>query len=422
MEDTGDGEADSIETEASTPIEQRLSPMPSAQQGESEPITIGTLLPLTGELKQFGPDMQRAVELAAEDINNAGILSQEIEIAQGDSQTDDAQAPQELNRLINQEDIVGFVGAASSGVSGSVIEQAVSNEIAMVTPASTSPALTERQNDGFFFRVVPNDMMQGQVMAQTLEEDGVESVSTLYVNNDYGQGFNDVLVDEFNGSVVNEVGFDNDETQFSSQVTQVSSDDPDATVVVAYPGNAVPIMDEAFSQGVTSEQKFYFSEGVFSEDFLGEVGEDEEGNHVIAGCMGTTPQILLDPGPQSFQERFNETYDHRPGLFAAQSYDATVAMALGIAYSDSADPSEFKQGMREVWNAPGQETSNVTEALTLAETGQDIDWEGPSGAFDWNEDNEPIRGLYGVWKVTEDGGFEIVRDNIEASMDGGSGN
>jgi len=93
MEDTGDGEADSIETEASTPIEQRLSPMPSAQQGESEPITIGTLLPLTGELKQFGPDMQRAVELAAEDINNAGILSQEIEIAQGDSQTDDAQAP-----------------------------------------------------------------------------------------------------------------------------------------------------------------------------------------------------------------------------------------------------------------------------------------------------------------------------------------
>jgi ABC-type branched-subunit amino acid transport system substrate-binding protein len=302
-------------------------------------------------------------------------------------------------------------------VSGSVIEQAVSNEITMVSPASTSPALTARENNGFFFRVVPNDKMQGEVMARTLEEDGVESISTLYVNNDYGQGFNDVLVDEFNGTVETEVGFDNDATQFSSQVSQASQNDPEAIVVVAYPGNAVPIMSEAFSQGVTAEQKFYFSEGVFSEDFLADVGEDEQGTHVIASCKGTTPQILLDPGPESFQQRFNETYDHRPGLFAAQSYDATVAMALGIAYADSTDPNEFKDGMRTIWNAPGTETSDINEALTLTKAGQDIDWEGPSGAFDWNEDNEPVKGTYGIWQVTEDGSLEIVQQNITASLE-----
>jgi len=391
---------------------------PGLQPGTGT-IKIGTLLPLTGSLEAFGEDMQRSVQLAAQQINeNGGVRGQEIEIVRGDSRTDSSQAPQEFQRLL-EENVTAVVGAASSGVTSSVLNLAVENDVVLITPASTSPALTveDRDNDKLFFRVPPNDVLQGKVMADALEEDGVESISTLYVNNDYGQGLSDQLVQEFDGEVVDTVSFDEDATQFGGEVTQLSQGSPEAVVGVMYPGNGVPIMTEAHDQGLTEDVEFYFSEGVFSGDFVDDVGNTTDGSPIIAGCKGTTPQALLDTGPESFQTSFEDEYGEAPGLFAAQSYDATVAVALGMAYSDSTDPQEFKTGMETIWSAPGQSTSDLSEALALTQAGQDIDWAGPSGDFNWSERHDPERGLYGIWQVTADGELTVLEDGIEASLD-----
>lgn len=417
-QDGGQGTAEShggAEASPEVPVDgEQLAPA-SLQQNQSEPIKIGTLLPLTGQLKNFGPDMQAAVELAAQEINDGGgVLGRSIEIAQGDSQTDPSQAPSELNRLITEEDIVGFVGAASSGVSGSVIEQAVNNEIVMVSPASTSPALTEqRDNNRFFYRVVPSDALQGRVMAQLLENDGISTISTLYVNNDYGQGFNDVLVESFSGTVENQVGFDNDATQFSSQVSQVGQGNPEAVVFIGYPGNGVPIMREAFSQGLTQEVEFYFSEGVQDQSFVNDVGNTTEGVPILAGCKGTTPQDVTTNASKDFREKFREEYDREPGLFAAHSYDALTAMAAAIAQAGTDDPSEFKQEMLSVWNSPGQKVSDPARAVALASTGTEIDYEGASNDFDWAEDGEPETGVYGIWQVQRNGTITTLETGVQ---------
>jgi len=419
-ESSGDMETQGAQADGETNPAPSIVDVPEAellQQPGGGPIKIGTLLPLTGELEAFGPDMQAAVELAAEDINNAGgVMGREIQVVQGDSQTDSSQAPQEFNRLVAQN-VTAVVGAASSGVTNSVLEQAVDNDVVLITPASTSPALTNRDNNQLFFRVPPNDLLQGKVMASLLEEDGVDSASTLYVNNDYGQGLSDQFASEFDGEIVNEVSFDSDATQFSSEVTEVSNGNPDAIVAVMYPKNGVPLMQEAFTQGLTSETEFYFSEGVFSGDFVDPLGTTEEGNSIVAGCKGTTPEVLLDTGPESFQQRFNKSEGHPPGLFAAQSYDAAIAVALGMSYSQSTDPNDFKKGMQKVWNSPGKKTSNVTEALALAQAGQNIDWQGPSGDFDWNDKHDPERGVYGIWQVTEEGDLDVLERGIEVELD-----
>lgn len=383
-------------------------------QQTGDPIKIGTLLPLTGQLKDFGPDMQKAVELAVQEVNDAGgVQGREVQVVQGDSKTDPSEAPQELNRL-RQEGIVAFVGAASSGVSSSVIEQAVSNELVMITPASTSPALTDRQNNGFFYRVPPSDALQGKVMAQLLEDDGVDSIATVFVNNDYGQGFNDVLVNEYDGTVEAEVSFDNDATQFGSEVSELSNADAEAIVAIMYPGNGVPIMREAFNQGLTGEAKFYFSEGVKDESgFVAKVGNTSEGTSILEGCKGTTPEDFESNATKNFEQKFEQEYDHKPGLFAAHSYDAAVGLMAAMAYQGSDDPSEFKQSMRTVWNAPGQAVSDPAQAVTLASAGTDIDYEGASGNFDWNEKGEPDTGLYGIWEIQADGSIEILESGIQ---------
>ena len=398
-----------------------LAPLAAAAQQNGtdllDPIKVGTLLPLTGGLSVFGPDMQSAVELAVMDINGAGgVMGRQIELVTGDSRTDPAQAPQEAARLI-QAGVVAVIGAASSGVTGSFLGQTVENGVLLVTPASTAPSLVERQNDGLFYRVPPSDALQGKVMAKLLADDGVTSVATLFVNNDYGQGFNEIMVEEFTtkygGTVTAEVGFDDKATTFDSEVLSAASDDPDAIVYVGYPGTGVPLLRQAFSAGVTTEVPFYFSEGVFDQSFLDDVGTDQDGNHLIAGCKGTTPEILLGSGDATFQTRFESEFGHAPSLFSAQSYDAMIAIALAMAHSGSDDAQVFKGSMLDVWNAPGEKVSDVATALTLAATGTDIDWSGPSGDFDWSAAGEPIKGVYTIWAVGEDGQIETVEGGIE---------
>jgi branched-chain amino acid transport system substrate-binding protein len=58
----------------------------------------------------------------------------------------------------------------------------------MISPSATSPALSDAEDDGLFFRTAPSDARQGQVLAEVLKEKGVKSAALTYTNNDYGKG------------------------------------------------------------------------------------------------------------------------------------------------------------------------------------------------------------------------------------------
>src|SRR3954452_3736513 len=82
------------------------------------PLTIGTLLPETGNLAFLGPPEVAGVQLAINDINAAGgVLGRQVALVTGDSgdaSTDTA--TQTVDRLL-QSGVNAIVGAASSGVS-----------------------------------------------------------------------------------------------------------------------------------------------------------------------------------------------------------------------------------------------------------------------------------------------------------------
>ncbi|MCU7065237.1 ABC transporter substrate-binding protein, partial [Serratia ureilytica] len=68
---------------------------------------------------------------------------------------------------------------------------AKANGIVMISPSATSPALTDIEDDGLFFRTAPSDARQGEVMAQIIADRGIETVAVTYTNNDYGKGLAD---------------------------------------------------------------------------------------------------------------------------------------------------------------------------------------------------------------------------------------
>ncbi len=380
-----------------------------------QPLVLGTLLPLTGDLEAFGQSMEKAATLAIEQINDAGgVNGHPVTLAKGDSKTSATEAPTAFSSLVN-DGVMGVAGAASSGVTGSVMDLAISNGVFVFSPASTSPALTARENDGWFARVPPSDALQGQVLASLVWDSGCHDVNILAVNNDYGVGLGEVFQASFEakgGSVGEFVKFDPAGTTFASQVEQAGSGGPEAIIFIGYPNTGVQIMKEAFQKGIMNDSVFFFSEGVKDEaGFVQPIGKTSDGAYILAGLRGTTPEFGT---PEAFKSAYMARWNAEPTLFAAETYDAIMGMALAAAYGGDNSAVEIKENLRTVWNAPGTkfDAQSLSEALTAASLGQDIDYVGVSNDFDLDEKGDPTSGVYSVWRVEVDGSISTVESGI----------
>jgi len=116
-------------------------------------LTIGTLLPETGDLAFLGPPEIAGTQLAINDVNSAGgVLGKPVKIVKGDSgDTSTNIASQTVDRELGQG-VDAIIGAASSGVTLTVIDKVVQSGAIMFSPANTSQKLTNYPDKDLYFR------------------------------------------------------------------------------------------------------------------------------------------------------------------------------------------------------------------------------------------------------------------------------
>lgn len=202
---------------------------------EANNLKIGTLLPITGDLSQYGTPMQETADLLVKTVNACdGVLGKPVTLVSADTQTDPAQGTQAMTKLVETDRVVGVVGAASSASSSAAIPIAVRNQVVQISPASTSPVFTERADkgefQGFWARTAPPDTFQSQALAQLANQKGFKTVAILAINNDYGNGLVNAFIPAFKalgGTVANEASptfYDPNTSTFDSEVNQVLKD------------------------------------------------------------------------------------------------------------------------------------------------------------------------------------------------------
>lgn len=400
-----------------------LAPAPAAveEQGSSQ-LVIGTFVSITGSLAAYGPDSQKGAELAVDEINKAGgVNGQPVKLVHEDDKTDATQAPQGFQNLVNQK-VVGIVGAFASSVTGAILDGAKTSGVMVVTPASTSPKLTlERENGGYFLRVPPSDALQGKVLANVVFQDGCKTVTVVEVNNAYGVGLGTVFAQTFQslgGTVQSTLKFEEKAQSFSTEVQRASSDGSDAVVFVGYPGEGAPFMKEAYQKGVMSKSVFFFTEGVKAPDFVTNTGKTSAGKFVLSSLRGTAPGAVTTPQFAHFNDSFSTKFGHAPGLFAAESYDATWMMALAATCGAASTGQAIKDNILKVGNKDspadvGVSGANPTVALTSAKApGCTVNYQGAAHDFNYDSRGDPADGLYTVWQVQEDGTIRDIRTDV----------
>src|SRR4051812_7713109 len=203
-------------------------------------LTIGTLLPLTGDLAFLGPPEVAGVKLAIQDINAAGgVLGQQVGLVEGDSgdaSTDTA--TQTVDRLL-QSNVNAIIGAASSGVSLTVIDRITGAGVLEFSPANTSDQFTTYNDNGLYFRTAPPDLLQAQALADLITGDGNNTVGILARNDSYGNGLadntqKDLLSAGLGDSDIQKIIYDPQASNFDSEVQKMVDFKPDAIIVIGF--------------------------------------------------------------------------------------------------------------------------------------------------------------------------------------------
>jgi ABC-type branched-subunit amino acid transport system substrate-binding protein len=225
----------SAEAPESAIVEQQ--PVTVEREGDGV-LKIGSLLPETGNLAFLGAPEYAGVEFAINEINEqGGVLGAPVEYSKGDSgDTSTDIASTTSDRLIG-EGVDAIVGAASSGVTLTVIDKITQAGVTMFSPANTSPALSDYADSGLYFRNAPPDGLQGALVAQLVLEDGNASAYILNLDDAYGNGIAAVINDVLTASGVEVLGvkaYDPAAASFDAEVADVVAADPDAVVLISF--------------------------------------------------------------------------------------------------------------------------------------------------------------------------------------------
>lgn len=391
---------------------------PSATAGgTSGGLKIGSLLPSTGDLASIGQPMIASVPLLVETVNKCGgVNGAPVSLVAVDDQTDPTAGAEGMTKLAEVDRVAGVVGSFASSVSSAAVPIAVRNKVMLISPGSTSPVFTERAQkgefNGYWARTAPPDTYQAQALAKLARERGFKTAATIVINNDYGRGFEKEFVAAFKklgGTITNEdrpARYDPKATTFETEVQAAFGNKPEAVAAILYVDTGSLLLKTAYEQGLSKGVQIMLTDGMYSNDAPKQIGKTADGQFIMAGVIGTVPGAngkALDAMTKLWQAKEN-----RPvSAFVPHSWDAAALLALAAQAAKVNTGEGIQSKIREVANAPGQEVTDVCEALELVRKGEDINYQGASGNVDIDANGDVV-GSYDVWNVEPDGKLAVT--------------
>jgi ABC-type branched-subunit amino acid transport system substrate-binding protein len=370
-------------------------------------ITVGLVMELTGPAGEYGQAGAKSVEMAFRDFNDAGgVGGCKIVADTRDSQSQGNVAVDQATQLVNIKKVPVIIGGIISSVSIPILTSVTAPAgVVQVSPASSSPTLTELGRDGktngVFFRTITSDALQGTAAAKYAIDQGLKKIAIISVNSDFGVN----MVREFatayqklGGTITSTTPYNEKQSSYSSEASAAMAGEPDALYLVSTPVDGATIARAWISGG--GKQTFLLNDGMNSKDFI-----DSVGAQYLENAYGTSSGT----SPTASTEYFNSTYEAFSGGIspsapaADRSYDAGAIVALAIAKAGKSDAAAIKAAMPEVVAEGGTPIhagkEEFAKALQLIKDGKPVKYEGVIGPVSFDQYGD-ITGPFRLWKIT----------------------
>ncbi|MDR1569977.1 MAG: ABC transporter substrate-binding protein [Oscillospiraceae bacterium] len=354
----------------------------------ADTIKIGGLAPLTGAVAQYGIAVQKGVDLYIEQLNaQGGIDGSPVEVIWYDEKGDEIEAMNAFNLLVDSDGVVGIIGDVTSRPTLAVAELVREVGIPMITASATAYDVTT--DNPSIFRSCFLDPFQASTMANFAQQAlNAQKVAVIYdVSDDYSVGLAESFraQAEANGQevVAYESGTATD-VDFSAQLTNIASKEPDALFVAYYYGPAALIVQQASKPEVGLDCYFLGADGIAGiENTISDTSLLEKKFFYSDHFASDSTDPMVVDFIKAYEAKYNEPMSM---AFNATGYDAALLLCEAIKAAGSTD----------------------FEAVSAALKSSSV--QGVTSSYTFDDHNDPIKSAYIMTFVGGKQAFETRQD------------
>ena len=347
-----------------------------APAADAAPIKIGVYLPLTGQ-NAFGGQLElEGVRLAHKEMPT--VLGRPVELVVVDNKSDKVEAANAVKRLVERDKVVALIGTYGSSLAMAGAEVAEKAKVPGVGTSCTNPLVT--QGKKYYFRACFIDPYQGAAAATYARENlGFKKAAVLMdMTNDYAVGLSSFFTKSFKkqgGDVVATLKYSSGDQDFTAQLTELISKNPDIVFMPAYFAEGAIIMKQARELG--AKFRLMGADAMDNPDTLKLGGKAAEGFlHTTFPYDPTMPN--MSEAAKRFTEAWKATYpDKETNVNGALGYNTYFLILDAIKRANSADPQAIAKALAE--------TKDLPTALGLLSINATHDAEMPVGIIEYKD-------------------------------------
>lgn len=357
-------------------------------QAEDETFKIGGIGPMTGAAAVYGNAVMNSIQIAVDEINEAGgINGFQVEFNPQDDEHDAEKSVNAYNTLKDWGmDIL--LGTVTSAPCIAVEAEAANDNMFLLTPSATAIESISGDNA---FRVCFADPAQGTASAKYIGENKLaEKVAVIYDSSDvYSSGIYGAFQAEAANQpfeiVAAEAFTADSKTDFSVQLQKAKDSGADMIFVPFYYNEIALVLKQASDMGFAP--KWFGVDGM--DGILSLEGFDTS---LAESATLLTPfsATAEDEKTQSFVNKYKEQFGEVPNQFGADAYDGMYIIKAALEQAEA---------------TPDMDSSELCDLMKAAM--QEITYDGITGqGITWGADGEPVKDP--IVAVIKDGAYELL--------------
>ena len=376
-------------------------------------VKVGSAAGITGPIEGLVPPILAGRNLAATHVNEqGGILGGgTYMLVPVDSQCNPKAAVDAGTKLVNVDRVVAVIGPNCSGATNGMAQSVtIPAGVVMLSDSATAPMISFLEDNDLVFRAAPSDGYQSSALAQYARDRGLRRIAVTYANDDYNAGLGEAFAAAFEqvgGTITGKQSHEPDRQSYRSELSTLAGGGAEALAVFAYyGGSGITILRNSLENALFDQ--FLGADGMMDNSVIEQLGADTlRGRLTLSQPAPEAAEGNTGPGESytAFAEAF-EAAGHDPEApYVSHGYDVAFLMALAIEKAGAADRGRVSAALREVANAPGMvirpgEWAKAREAIAA---GEDINYEGASGAIEFDDNGDVAGATYTFNGVGDDG-------------------
>jgi ABC-type branched-subunit amino acid transport system substrate-binding protein len=372
--------------------------------GPSKPtVTVGLLLPYTGDEAATTMNFEQAALYAADRITRAGgVQGRAIQVIARDTHSELGPSEESVSGLISAGASV-IIGPESADIAPAILPTIRASRVALMSPVVGAATDTTVNCSAPWFRLAQSADVLGLALGKLLSAQAVGSVAIVASTEAYDQALSSAVAmrfTELGGRVVSTVPLDPGARTYAAVIDQVLDLPSDAIVLAASPEAAAILVNE-YGATVRKPPRWFFSPLLKTDIFVQNVAPA-----AIEGAQGVAPKVF--DRTAAFSDAYSAYWQGDVPLEGAYFYYdalALVGLALESATIDAdgrVDSASLNAAIEKAAAPPGvgMTWDQIEEGIASAATGASIYYSGLTGPM--LLDTCGVRELGGstTWTVT----------------------